>query len=321
MQNSTRVQLQSDMPIKLPKQEGAQKRKINVEQWFPYLFILPAVLFIVSFWLYPLANVFYYSLQHYNANTPFYNGFVGLGNFREIFTQDPQFYASLATSLKWVVSQVSLQVICGLGIALLLNQQFKYRSFFRAATFTPWAISGVLTSVMWSLMYNEHLGVINDIFLRMGLIDHRHAWVADLKTVFPSVVVAELWRGIPFFAITLLSALQGIPDELYEAAKVDGAGRWKSFLYVTLPQLKNTLVLTTLLRCVWEYNNVDLIFNLTGGGPAHHTTTMTMYVAELAIRENNFGYGSALTVISFVILLAFAMIYLKISRLERGAEA
>jgi multiple sugar transport system permease protein len=294
---------------------------MNAEQWLPYLFILPAIVFIISFWLYPLGNVFYYSLQHYNANTPFYNGFVGFENFREIFTQDPQFYASLITSCKWVVSQVSLQVVLGLGIALLLNQQFKCRTFFRAATFTPWAISGVLTSVMWSLMYNEHMGVINDIFFKLGLIDHRHAWVADLQTVFLAVVIAELWRGIPFFAITLLSALQGIPEELYEAAKVDGAGRWKSFLYVTLPQLKNTLVLTTLLRCVWEYNNVDLIFNLTGGGPAHHTTTMTMYVAELAIRENNFGYGSAITVISFTILLGFAMLYLKISRLERGAEA
>lgn len=292
----------------------------DYEKWLPYLFISPALVFIVGFLFYPLGNVFYYSMQNYNANTPFYNGFAGFDNFLRILTQDPQFYASLGISFKWVCSQVSLQVIFGMGIALLLNQKFKFRTFLRAATFTPWAISGVLTSVMWSLMYNEHMGVINDLFLKLGIIDYKEAWLADLNTVFPAVVIAELWRGIPFFAITLLSALQGIPDELYEAAKVDGAGRIKTFIHVTLPQLKNTLVLTTLLRCVWEYNNVDLIFNLTGGGPAHQTTTLSMYVAELAIRENNFGYGSAITVISFAILLVFVITYLKISRMERGAE-
>ncbi|WP_207858032.1 carbohydrate ABC transporter permease [Lucifera butyrica] len=299
---------------------GPYRTEVDYERWVPYLFILPAILLIAGFWFYPLLNVFYYSLQNYNANTPFYNGYAGLGNFKTIFTKDPQFFPSLLISLKWVSAQVSLQVFLGLGIALLLNQQFKGRAFFRSAAFMPWAISGVLTSVMWSLMYNEHIGVINDLFLKLGLIDHKHAWVSELNTVFSSVVAADLWRGIPFFAITLLSALQSIPEELYEAAKVDGAGRLKIFLYVTLPYLKNTLVLTTLLRCVWEYNNVDLIYNLTGGGPAHHTTTLTMYVAQLAIRENNFGYGSAITVISFVILLLFAMTYLKINRLEKGAE-
>lgn len=317
------MQLQQDKALKKQakgRQSSHQESTFDFERWLPYLFISPALVFIVGFLFYPLGNVFYYSLQNYNANTPFYNGFAGLDNFIRILTQDPQFYASLWISGKWVASQVSLQVIFGMSIALILNQKFKFRTFFRAAAFTPWAISGVLTSVMWSLMYNEHMGVINDLFLKLGIIDYKEAWIADLDTVFPAVVVAELWRGIPFFAITLLSALQSIPEELYEAAKVDGAGRIKTFIYITLPQLKNTLVLTTLLRCVWEYNNVDLIFNLTGGGPAHHTTTLSMYVAELAIRENNFGYGSAITVISFSILLIFVVTYLKISRMERGAE-
>lgn len=296
-------------------------KKFNVEKWLPYIFIAPAMIFIACFLVYPLGNVFYYSLQHYNANTPFYNGFAGLNNFVEILTKDQQFFPSLLISLKWVVSQVSCQVILGMGVALLLNQKFKFRTLFRAASFAPWAISGVLTSVMWSLMYNEHMGVVNDLSMKLGIISEKHAWLADLNTVFSAVVIAELWRGVPFFAITILSALQSIPDELYEAAKVDGANRVKTFLHVTLPMLKNTLVLTTLLRCVWEYNNVDLLFNLTGGGPAHHTTTLTMYVAELAIRENNFGYGSAITVVSFFILLVFVVTYLKIGKLERGAEA
>ena len=153
------------------------------------------------------------------------------------------------------------------------------------------------------------MGVLNDILMRFGMRDRPQAFLASTSTALGAVVIAELWRGIPFFAITLLAGLQSIPQELYEAARVDGASRWKSFLFVTLPHLKNTIILTTLLRAVWEFNNVDLIFNLTGGGPANSTTTLTMYIAELAVNGSNFGYGSALTVISFVVFFVFAALY------------
>jgi multiple sugar transport system permease protein len=292
-------------------------KKFKLQKWIPYLFILPSTLMIVIFLFYPIGTVFYYSLQNYDISAPFYNGFAGIDNFKKIFTGDKFFLPSLLTSFKWVVSQVGLQLIFGLIAALLLNQKFKFRGMVRAAAFIPWAISGVLASVIWSLMFNEHMGVINDLFIKLGFISENKAWLANSTTAFTSVVIAELWRGIPFFAITLLASLQSIPEELYEAAKMDGAGRVKSFLYVTLPSLKNTIVLTTLLRVIWEFNNVDLLFNLTGGGPAHSTTTLTMYIAEQAVHGSNFGYGSALTVVAFGILLIFAIIYLRITRYDR----
>ncbi|MBM7603131.1 multiple sugar transport system permease protein [Metabacillus crassostreae] len=300
-----------------PNRGNKQKKKLNLSRMVPYLFIAPTTFIIIAFLFYPIGTVFYYSLQNYDLSAPYYNGFIGLENFAKIFTEDKLFIPSLVNTLKWVVSQVGLQLVFGIIVALLLNQKFKFRGFFRAAAFIPWAISGVLAAVMWSLMYNEHMGVINDLLMRVGIINESKAWLADTTTAFGAVIIAELWRGIPFFAITLLAALQSIPEELYEAAKVDGAGRWKSFLHITLPQLKNTIILTTLLRTIWEFNNVDLIFNLTGGGPAHDTTTLTMYIAEQAVHGSNFGYGSALTVISFGILLLFAMFYLKITRFER----
>lgn len=300
-----------------PNHGNKVKRKLNLSRMVPYLFIAPTTFIIIAFLFYPIGTVFYYSLQNYDLSAPYYNGFIGLENFAKIFTEDKLFIPSLVNTLKWVVSQVGLQLVFGIIVALLLNQKFKFRGFFRAAAFIPWAISGVLAAVMWSLMYNEHMGVINDLLMRVGIINESKAWLADTTTAFGAVIIAELWRGIPFFAITLLAALQSIPEELYEAAKVDGAGRWKSFLHITLPQLKNTIILTTLLRTIWEFNNVDLIFNLTGGGPAHDTTTLTMYIAEQAVHGSNFGYGSALTVISFGILLLFAMFYLKITRFER----
>ncbi|MFJ5623000.1 carbohydrate ABC transporter permease [Peribacillus loiseleuriae] len=313
------VQGDIDLPVKnLSRTKMMKKRKL--EKWIPYLFILPSFLIIVSFLFYPIGTVFYYSLQYYDISAPYYNKFAGLDHFKRIFTEDDLFLPSLFNSFKWVVSQVGLQLILGMILALLLNQTFKFRGFIRAVAFIPWAISGVLASVMWSLMYNEHMGVINDLLMRMGIISTPQAWLSDTTTAFIGVVIAEVWRGIPFFAITLLAALQSIPEELYEAARVDGAGRWKSYIHITLPQLKNTIVLTTLLRTIWEFNNVDLLFNLTGGGPAHSTTTLTMYIAEQAVHGSNFGYGSALTVVTFGILFLFAIIYLKVSRFEREGD-
>lgn len=301
----------------LSVKETVEEKKFSKKKLIPYLFILPSFLFIMGFLFYPIAMVFYYSFQHYDISAPYYNRFAGLENFVQIFTQDKLFFPSLLTSLKWVVTEVGLQLVFGMILALLLNQTFKFRGAVRAIAFVPWAISGVLASVMWSLMYNEHMGVLNDLLMKFGLINEPMAFLASTSTAFGAVVIGELWRGIPFFAITLLAGLQSIPNELYEAARVDGANRWKSFIYVTLPQLKNTIVLTTLLRVVWEFNNVDLLFNLTGGGPAHSTTTLTMYIADLAVHGSNFGYGSALTVVAFCILLIFAILYLKLSRYEK----
>ena len=188
------------------------------------------------------------------------------------------------------------------------------RDRFRALTFIPWAMSGVLTAVLWSLIYNENVGLLNDILLKTGLADASSAWLANGKLVFGSVVVAELWRGIPFFAISLLAAMQSISGDLYEAADVDGCTRWNAFRYITLPSLKDTIILTTLLRTVWEFNSVDLIYSLTGGGPVGKTTTLSILIANHATKTSNYGYGSAISVISFLILSVFALTYLKASK-------
>lgn len=280
--------------------------------WLPYLFLLPAILLILGFMVYPVGTVFYYSLHNFVLNRAWANGFIGLDNFKQIF-QDQLFFSSLAVTARWVLTEVLLQLVFGLAIALLLNRSFKGRGVVRAMVFSPWAISGVLTAMMWSMMYNQHMGVINDILLRLGWIQDNVAWLGGVNTAFWAVAVAELWRGIPFFAITLLAALQNIPLELYESCSVDGGGKWIEFTKITMPYLKDTIVLSTLLRVVWEFNNVNTIYAMTGGGPGNLTTTLSMYIAREAIHTNNFGYGSALMVIGFMILLVFAVIYLKIS--------
>lgn len=289
-----------------------EKMKMKKVIWTPYLLILPAVCLITFVMLYPLGKVFYLAFQNYNPTKPYMNGFVGIDNFIRIFT-NKEFYSALLVSAKWVVSEVVLQLFFGMIVALILNQKFKGRGIFRALTFVPWAMSGVLTAVLFSLIFNQHFGVLNDILMKLGLIKENVAWLADTKLVFGSVVTAELWRGIPFFAISILAAMQGLPGEVYEAARVDGSSRVKTFVYVTLPMLKNTIVLTTLLRTIWEFNSVDLIYSLTGGGPIGKTTTISMLIANQAIKTNNYGYGSAISVVSFAILAIVAVIYIKAS--------
>ena len=283
------------------------KTGIAKKDMMPYLFLMPAMFFILAFLAYPLVTVFFYSLQSYDVTKIADKGFVGLENFENLFG-DKILYRSLGVSVKWVLVEVCSQLVFGILLALLLDKKFKGRGIYRCIVFFPWAVSGVLTSMLWSLIYNENIGLLNSICRDLGLISKNMAWLGNMKTVF-----AEIWRGIPFFAITILAALQNIPSDLHEACVVDGATTLQEIFLVKLPILKDTIILTTLLRAVWEFNNVDLIFTLTGGGPSYRTTTLTMYMTNMSVKNGNYGYGSTLAVIAFFILLIFAGVYLKMS--------
>ena len=272
------------------------KTGIARKDMIPYLFLMPAMFFILAFLAYPLVTVFFYSLQSYDVTQIADKGFVGLENFKKLFG-DKIFYRSLGVSVKWVLVEVCSQLVFGMLLALLLDKKFKGRGIYRCIVFFPWAVSGVLNSICRDL----------------GLISKNMAWLGNMKTVFKATAVAEIWRGIPFFAITILAALQNIPSDLHEACVVDGATTLQEIFLVKLPILKDTIILTTLLRAVWEFNNVDLIFTLTGGGPSYRTTTLTMYMTNMSVKNGNYGYGSTLAVIAFFILLIFAGVYLKMS--------
>lgn len=279
----------------------------------PYLLIAPAALLMLGFIAYPMISVLYYSLQDYNVTKPWRNGYAGFDNFHRIFTDDQQFWQSLGFSVRWVVVQVGLQLVIGLALALLVNQTFVGRGLSRALVFSPWAVSGVLTTTIWMLLYNPSTGV-SRYLADAGIGSYGHSVLSDPHTVFWAAVLAELWRGVPFFAILLLADLQSIPRDLYEAASVDGAGRMRQLFHITLPHLRDAIVLSTLLRAVWEFNNVDLLYTLTGGGPAGQTTTLPLYVANTGLDGHDFGYASALTAVAFVILLFFSLVYLRLSK-------
>ncbi|MFJ5986567.1 carbohydrate ABC transporter permease [Lentzea sp. NPDC092896] len=286
---------------------------MRTRTWAPYALIAPTLALMAVFLVYPIASVGWFSLRQHTVTQPWKNGFIGFENFRRMLFEDQLFWQSLTFSAKWVAVEVGLQLVLGLVLALIVNETFVGRALARSLVFSPWAVSGVLTTGIWILLYNPSTGIFQQL-AQWGIGDPGTSVLGDPATVFPATVVTELWRGVPFFAILLLADLQTIPNDLYEAASVDGAGRWRRFVSVTLPHLRDAIVLSTLLRAVWEFNNVDLIYTLTGGGPANQTTTLPLYVARKAVDSHDFGYGSALTMAGFVILLFFSILYLRLSK-------
>jgi multiple sugar transport system permease protein len=296
-----------------PPAPPRRRRASATPRRLPYLLIAPAALLMLGFIAYPVISVFYYSLQEYNPTKPWRNGFAGFDNFVHAFTEDPIFWDTLVFSAKWVVVEVGLQLLFGLALALIVNQTFAGRALGRALVFSPWAVSGVLTSAIWVLLYNSQTGITRYL-ADVGIGSYGTSWLSDTETVFPAAIVADLWRGVPFFAILILADLQSVSKDLYEAAEVDGASRIKQFWHITLPHLKDAIVLSTLLRAVWEFNNVDLLYTLTGGGPAGETTTLPLYIANTSVESHDFGYASALTTVAFVILLFCSIVYLRLSK-------
>jgi multiple sugar transport system permease protein len=275
--------------------------------------LAPSLGFIITFILYPLGLNFYTSLQHRVFTEPMGNRFVGLANYVKIATE-PTFWLVLRQSAVWVTGSLAFQFLLGLALALLLNERFPARGLYRSLILSPWAISGVIIAIMWKWMYNPQVGVLNEILVRLGLASHRLAFLADPSTALPAVIFTNIWRGTPFFAVMLLAALQAVPKELYEAAAMDGAGPWQRFLNVTLPSILPMIFAALLLRTIWIFNDVDLIFVMTDGGPVRASETLATFLYKKASRDLDFGMGSALAMVMFAILMTITALYYRAFR-------
>jgi len=288
------------------KKDDMLKKKIN--PW-PYILLLPAILIVLSVVFIPVINAIFMSFQNYDLRRPDRIGFAGFGNYIELFG-DALFWGSLGRTFLWVVFGVGFQFLIGFMLALLLNKKIQFRGFFRSLSLIPWVTPGVLIALMWRWIYDGNFGVLNDLLLRLGLIEKKIPILAQVSTAFPSAIVAIIWQGIPFFALMLLAGLQGIPNELYEAADIDGANKAQKLFRITIPSLKNTIFVTTLLRIIWVSNSVDIIANLTEGGPAYTSQTLSVYIFSKA-NSLNLGYASAIAIILALLLSAVDVPYLK----------
>jgi multiple sugar transport system permease protein len=271
----------------------------------PYLYTLPAVLLIAALMLVPLLVGLSYAFRDITLLDPASGGFVGLEHFRELYA-DPSFWNALRNTVTWTAASVALQFGLGLLLALLLNRPFRGRGLVQLLVFLPWAVPSFLSALNWAWLFNPVVGPLPHWFASAGLMSAPDNLLSDPKHALWGPIAANVWWGIPFFAITLLAALQSIPRDLYEAAAIDGAGAWMRFRSITLPYLAPTMAITILLRTVWVANFADLIVVMTKGGPADSTQILSSYIFTQAFQRLDFGYASAIAAVLLVLLLAYA---------------
>ena len=274
----------------------------------PWLLLTPALAATALLVLVPVGETLFLSLHDVILYRPRVRPFVGLANYTALAV-DPVFWESLGHSLVWVGAAVALQFALGLTTAILLNRSFAWRGIARALVIVPWALPSVIIGLVWTWMLDFNLGVLNQIGVRLGLLDAPIAWLARPDTAMAAVILAVVWQGFPFFAVTLLAGLQAIPRELYEAADIDGAGNVASFFNVTIPGLLPIIATSLLLRMIWVANSLDLILVMTGGGPGTTTQTLPLYAFLKAWSGANYGYGSALAVVLSLLLLVVVVAY------------
>ena len=273
-----------------------------------WILVLPTLLVVVLVAGYPLAQVFYWSI--FKADIAFVEPpeFVGLENYAYLF-QDPDFRQALWNTLKFTVVSVSLETVLGLAIALIIHSNFRGRGLVRTAILIPWAIPTVVSAKMWQWMLNDVYGVINVLGVKLGLLSQKVAFLARPELLLPSIIAVDVWKTTPFMALLLLAGLQMIPEELYEAASIDGASRWQQFWSITLPLLTPALVVALIFRTLDALRVFDVVFVMSGVNPA--TRTLAVYNRQTLVDFQDLGYGSAISVAILVIIFAFVLLYMR----------
>lgn len=273
----------------------------------PYLYSAPALILIVTVMLVPLALGISYAFRDIQLLNPFSGNYIGLEHFRTL-SADQDFLRALRNTLWWTGASVFLQFVFGLILALLLDKPFAGRGIAQALVFLPWAVPSFLAGLNWAWLFNPVIGPLPRWLHTLGLLSQPNNILSDPQLAMWGPIVANVWWGIPFFAITLLAALQAIPRDLYEAASIDGAGPIQRFLSITLPFLAPTIAITVLLRTVWISNFADLIIVMTNGGPADRTQIVASYIFTQAFKRLDFGYASAIALVLLALLLAYSML-------------
>jgi multiple sugar transport system permease protein len=287
-------------------------------RWLLPLFLLsPALVLLLGIVAYPIARAIWLSFHRLEILRPDLSQFVGLDNYRGLL-QDPVIRIALQNSGVWVVGVVLFQFLGGLVGALILNRQFPGRAAVRGLALIPWATPSVLVALMWTWMLDGNYGLLNDLLVKTGILSRFQPWLAQPGTALPAVMLADVWQGIPFFAVMLLAALQAIPEDLFEAARIDGASPWRVFRHVTLPLLLPTILITTMLRMIWTANYMDLIMVMTGGGPGYSSLTVPLHAYYTAYKRLDFGYGSTIAIVQVAVLAGAIVFYLRQLRRNEG---
>ncbi|MEO1078243.1 MAG: sugar ABC transporter permease [Pseudomonadota bacterium] len=280
------------------------------------LLIAPAILVFSAVIVYPLLAAIYLSL--FQLYTPTLEGsFVGLSNYGELLARG-EFWISLRNTLIWTLGSLSLQLLFGIAMALMLHQNIWFRSLARSLILFPYFVSTVVAVLVWRWLFNDLYGILNHMLIGAGVMDMPADYLGAMPNAMISLILVGAWKYFPFVVIAVLARLQTIPDSLYEAARIDGAGPVARFFDVTLPQLRDVLLVIVLLRAIWDFKEFDLIFLLTGGGPVISTQTLSLLVYKEAFSLNQMGMAAAHAVVMMALMLAFMLLYLRRSKAGEG---
>lgn len=273
------------------------------EQKTGWLLLLPALFLLALVFAYPILRAFWLSLFTQNLGTQLKMVFSGLDNYSRMVS-DGRFWQSLWNTAIFTSASVFLELILGMGVALVLNQSFRGRGIVRTISLLPWALPTALMGLAWAWIFNDQYGIANDILLRLGMLKTGISWLGDPTLAMMAVIIADVWKTIPFIALLLLAGLQSISADLYEAHAIDGASAWQSFWKITVPLLLPQIVIALLFRFAQAFGIFDLIQVMTGGGPAGATEMVSIYIYSTVMRYLDFGYGAALVVVTFLLLVA-----------------
>ncbi len=299
------------------KQLGQRSR---AERWAPLLFLLPAGFILLTVSVYPVIDGMRLSLRNTMLSTQ-EDAFVGLSNYVRL-SSDPQFWSAWQHTMLFTAASTLLETALGMAMALVLYETFKGRGWVRAAMLVPWAIPTVVTSKMFGWLFDGQHGVVNWLLAQTGLIDGYINWYGDSQTALLTIIIADVWKTTPFMALLLLAGLQTVPHSLVEAARIDGAGPWQCFWSIRLPLLFTTLLIAGMFRALDAFRIFDLVYVLTGGGPADSTEVLSTLSYKVLFSGLDFGYGSALSAAMFIteaiIALGFGLFIVRRMRRDNG---
>lgn len=269
---------------------------------------LAAILLLIG---YPILYSLWISFHRYNLKRPNLFKFIWLENYWSILASD-EFWSSLWITLLFTALAVAVVIALGVLIALLLNESFPGRGFVRMIVLVPWAIPPVVNGLMWQWIYDAKVGALNGLLVSLGFLTSYRGWLSDPTSALLALVTAHVWNALPFAVILLLAALQTIPGELYDAARVDGSGGWHLFLHVTFPWLAQPLLIVLILQTILAIRVFDVIYVLTAGGPGTATTTLTWQTYLTTFDSLDFGLGNAYAYIVGIITMGLALIYFRL---------
>jgi len=281
------------------------------------IMLIPTFISVILLIYIPVLKGLIIAFQNYNLFDLSNIHLIGFKNFQAVFNDvNFNFLRILLNTFLWVVVSLFSQFVLGFVLALLMTKPFKGRGLYSGLVFYPWALSGFAIGLIWAWMFNGQFGIINDILQKIGLIHQSVGFLSDPKYSLISVIIANIWYGIPFFAIMLLAALQSVPLELYEAAEMDGAGHFKKLFHITIPYIKPTIISTTLLRAIWIMNFPEIIYGMTSGGPANSTNILATQMINKIYNFYDYGQGSAIGIVIMSIMIIYTIIYLKVTSLK-----